>query len=471
MRIKSITIENLFGNNQRYHLELLTPNGVTIVHAQNGMGKTTILSMIPAILNIDVAYLLSIPFKSACIILENETIICVAKISDSINKKTMNNVGDGSFFEYMDYEALEKINYRVENGIKYSIIQPHGKKLDCIVCLHSKYSNQMNRILAYAEAFGETKTQIRRGYTFLHFDNKEFRSVFDNLTRDISVNFIKTDRLWISESEVKRDKGRGLVTDQKEQESEAKVEAITECAMDLLERIYAAKREKEDVSEALDRSFPKRLIELYKSKERADVHVVRNHLRELERIREELENIGLVGEENERVTFSFDEWLPASAQPVLEIYIEDSKKKLQVYDKIKKQINLLLKAINVSNAFINKKLEIVTSGPDYAMRFVSIDGREIPLEKLSSGEKHAVIMFYNLIFKSKEGALVMIDEPEISLHISWQQHFITSLLEICKENGLNAVVATHSPDIVNDHWDLLVNLDGTSINDDPDEEE
>ncbi len=36
---------------------------------------------------------------------------------------------------------------------------------------------------------------------------------------------------------------------------------------------------------------------------------------------------------------------------------------------------------------------------------------------LSSGEQHQIVLFYELIFNSKEPSLFLIDEPEISLHI------------------------------------------------------
>ncbi|SFQ47617.1 AAA domain-containing protein, putative AbiEii toxin, Type IV TA system [Butyrivibrio proteoclasticus] len=267
-----------------------------------------------------------------------------------------------------------------------------------------------------------------------------------------------------------------------DREGDLKIEAITECAWDLRDRINNNKRTKEEVSEALDRTFPQRVIDLYKNTQKRDAKQIREQLQELEQKRKDLEKIGLIVDDRETLRFSSDEDFPTDALPVLEIYIEDNKKKLAAYDKLKVQIDLLLKAINESNAFANKKLVIQTNkshsinpyaalkAAPKALKFLTNDGREIPLERLSSGEKHAVILFYNLIFNSKEDSLVMIDEPEISLHISWQQHFISSLLEICKENRLYAVIATHSPDIVNGHWDLLVNLDGTPVDEDDEED-
>ena len=65
-------------------------------------------------------------------------------------------------------------------------------------------------------------------------------------------------------------------------------------------------------------------------------------------------------------------------------------------------------------------------------------------------------MFYRLIFNTSINGIVLIDEPEISLHIEWQEDYLDRLIDICQMNGLQAIVATHSPNIVNGHFDLFV---------------
>ena len=64
-------------------------------------------------------------------------------------------------------------------------------------------------------------------------------------------------------------------------------------------------------------------------------------------------------------------------------------------------------------------------------------------------------MFYNLIFASEDNSLVLIDEPEISLHIAWQEDYLELLMKICEMNHLQAVVATHSPNIINGHFEFF----------------
>lgn len=113
---------------------------------------------------------------------------------------------------------------------------------------------------------------------------------------------------------------------------------------------------------------------------------------------------------------------------------------------------------------INKRFEITKKQLQYRfgeMYLTVGEGKskkEIPLDVLSSGEKNDFIMFYNLIFNCKNSK-VFIDEPEISLHIEWQERYIDDLSEICEMNNIQALVATHSPNIINDHTDLIAKWD------------
>jgi len=87
---------------------------------------------------------------------------------------------------------------------------------------------------------------------------------------------------------------------------------------------------------------------------------------------------------------------------------------------------------------------------------------KIPIEKLSSGENNLIIIFYHILFETEENTLVLIDEPEISLHIDWQFDFIDKLLEIQRElkekKPLMFLIATHSPQILSDHQDRAIDL-------------
>ena len=92
--------------------------------------------------------------------------------------------------------------------------------------------------------------------------------------------------------------------------------------------------------------------------------------------------------------------------------------------------------------------------------FTASDGTTLSPTDLSSGEQHELVLFYELLFRVDPGSLILIDEPELSLHIAWQVEFLRDLQEITQLANLDVLIATHSPEIINDRWDLTVQLEG-----------
>ncbi len=67
----------------------------------------------------------------------------------------------------------------------------------------------------------------------------------------------------------------------------------------------------------------------------------------------------------------------------------------------------------------------------------------IELKTLSSGEKQIVSLFSHIYLSGRTGYFVIIDEPELSLSVTWQKRFLEDILNTGRMNGLIAV--THSP--------------------------
>ena len=79
------------------------------------------------------------------------------------------------------------------------------------------------------------------------------------------------------------------------------------------------------------------------------------------------------------------------------------------------------------------------------------DLKVTPLEKRSSGEQCLFLLFLGLISSIEDNSLILIDEPEISLHPSWQQRFVSILHDAFDQyNGCHFIIATHSPLILSD---------------------
>jgi predicted ATPase len=118
--------------------------------------------------------------------------------------------------------------------------------------------------------------------------------------------------------------------------------------------------------------------------------------------------------------------------------------------------------IDIIKSYLHeKKVEIKEN--DGLVFFDDVTGTQIFQEQLSSGERHLIILFFNMLFNTHQNSLVLLDEPELSLHISWQIRFIEKLNEILKfeeKQDVQILIATHSPEIIHDRWDLTVQLGG-----------
>lgn len=70
--------------------------------------------------------------------------------------------------------------------------------------------------------------------------------------------------------------------------------------------------------------------------------------------------------------------------------------------------------------------------------------------QLSSGEKQMLVILLTVLVENREPYVLLMDEPEISLHIEWQQ----KLIQLIRELNPNAqiILSTHSPALIMDGW-------------------
>lgn len=94
--------------------------------------------------------------------------------------------------------------------------------------------------------------------------------------------------------------------------------------------------------------------------------------------------------------------------------------------------------------------------------FDEIDKKPVIFNQLSSGEQQVILLFASILFDPPNDSLVMIDEPEISWHITWQRQFIHNLVEITTKIPYYFLISTHSPSIIYDRDDLVVELGETT---------
>lgn len=75
--------------------------------------------------------------------------------------------------------------------------------------------------------------------------------------------------------------------------------------------------------------------------------------------------------------------------------------------------------------------------------YIEVDGRELPISDLSSGERHILTFLTLVLFQGRQRNFLVIDEPEISLNIKWQRQLLGLLHNLAPNTQI--IVASHSP--------------------------
>lgn len=81
---------------------------------------------------------------------------------------------------------------------------------------------------------------------------------------------------------------------------------------------------------------------------------------------------------------------------------------------------------------------------------------------LSSGEKQVLYIFAKVLLQRNAPVVLLMDEPEISMHVDWQEKLIENILELNPYCQL--VIATHSPSVISLKWrEFVVNMEDLKV--------
>ncbi|MGL4997496.1 MAG: AAA family ATPase [Fusobacteriaceae bacterium] len=125
-------------------------------------------------------------------------------------------------------------------------------------------------------------------------------------------------------------------------------------------------------------------------------------------------------------------------------YISNTEENLtgkEVREKVAKEINDIFSILD-----LDVKLQGLSRDERSMPIFSNSNGEEFDINDLSSGEKQLFVRTLAIKMLEPENSIILIDEPELSLHPKWQQ----KILEVYKKIGKNnqIIVATHSPHIL-----------------------
>ncbi len=462
MRLKTVYVNDLFGI-YKYEINMIDSgrSKVTIIDAPNGMGKTTMLRLIKATVEGNILFLDSIPFSEFKITFDNGKSITVNKenVYSSILDSTITTIRRDEDVRRGSVRPID--DDRVEySNIKFSINRKKYK-----VAISRDFLRMLlrsRRILSYAN---HDQVQLRdvideREYTSEDiFSADDLLLALSKLRKEINIYFIEANRLFKrNDDDVnERDRMRAVRGEYREN----MVSAVGLYRGRIQKYILSAGKEFADKSEELDRSFPQRVLDVIFDKNRESVILSKEQivaaLEDLEERRLKFGELGLItNTKDSMISIPKKKDLTDETRIFLTKYIDDNIAKLEVYSELFEKLDILRNIVNTRNVFSDKEMRFSSKE---GIVFVSKSGRTIPIEKLSSGEKNNFILFYELIFECKDNSLILVDEPEISLHVAWQNQYISELNDICEIKNLQGIVATHSPDIVGEYEDCMVDLE------------
>ena len=132
---------------------------------------------------------------------------------------------------------------------------------------------------------------------------------------------------------------------------------------------------------------------------------------------------------------------------------------------IQKRIDTFFKLVNTLFKETGKEITIdpqnntlvfsirETEGKHLAGNASTVDhsGRKIQLDQLSSGEKQMLLILTTVFLQEEKPNVLLMDEPEISLHISWQDRLIEWIRQL--NPYCQVILTTHSPNIFANGWE------------------
>lgn len=431
LRLQRVVVDRLFDiYDHDIHLKL--EDRVTLLHGPNGVGKTVVLGMIDALLRRRLGYIRRIPFSRFFLEFHDGSTMEVAAPAEKSG-------GDPHYELKLSTQgqehlaSIDELFPADQIAAKIDYLRPHPENADVWIDMRN------GEVLDASEVVSRY-SEVRK-----HPDEQDTKW-FDIFLGHARAHFIEAQRLvrtdWSSISRFNY--SRGL-------RREPTISAVDGCREHFRKRIADTMVKYGRESQALDQSFPQRLIS---ATDELAVDKLKEQMSDLDRKTEGLQRIGVL---DETPTHPFDVDSLGGMDPsrirVMTLYVRDTEQKLQVLDDLAKRVRVLLD--NVNQKYRHKKIEL-----DREHGFVarSDTGHVLPLRSLSSGEQQELVLHYDLLFRVRSNTIVLIDEPELSLHVAWQKRFLPDLLKIVELSNFDALVATHSPYVVGDRDDLMVGL-------------
>ena len=435
-RLQRVEVDGLFGLYD-HCIDLELNDRVTFLHGPNGVGKTTVLKMIDAALTEQFDYFRSIPFRRLLLRFDDKAELELDKSMAEGERRVelgelrlmANGKVQSAAFSLLLSDAASiaaEVDYLERRGDDLWIDTRDGEALTDAEVVQRYGRRRPN--LGSAQRNGLAEKSVPWLKDFLGTANSHFIEA-QRLARPQFLS------MWPRRTEVMPSRA-------------------VECSKELKRRIDHTMAEYGRQAQVLDQTFPQRLMQRSDANDNFSIEEIRKRMSELDGKTKELKDIGIL-DETRTPRFRLSGDMEKSQAGVMTLYVDDTAKKLRVLEDLASRARLLLESLN--GKFQHKQMRV---DRDKGLVVVGDHGDSLPPDSLSSGEQHELILHYDLLFRVAPNTVVLLDEPELSLHLEWQSRFLSDLMAIVRLSSFDALVATHSPSIVGERDDLMVELGG-----------
>lgn len=419
--IESFKVTKLWGYRD---IDLPFYSDVNILIGPNGSGKTTVLNLLHSILTTDLSNITNIKFDQAEIKLRSfkgksiktikvyiEEDLLKLKLGKKVYSYDIHSLSIGWYSQVIFLDDSFDDSNRI-------IRQPKG--IDEIINLVPLVWLPVNRRLPVTE--DEEKSNSRR---------KPLESVdirLDDLLEDLSrYHSILNSRLSERYGDFERQVLSVILYSKDHDQVNSILEAVptslpTESEKDQLRKTF-------DDAGLLDKQMQNKINDHFAAAEDAVKRIRDNP--EPDNILEDIVVLPLISRTKDMVKYARE--------------LEEDREKifapLHLYE-------------NTVNVFLEDKTIKVDESGDLKIKLSSKS--ELNWRSLSSGEKQILILLTQALLKLDEPVVYIADEPELSLHVTWQEKLLESLATLGGQKQI--IVATHSPDIVGKYRDNVIRL-------------
>jgi predicted ATPase len=426
--LESIELDGLFGK-PRFSLQL-DPERPTIVTGANGTGKSTILRLVSALSNGEVMTLANAPLDELKLNFRNGPALIMSRNKDRSGFELEWGEHRGEIAVAPAFSHLPDLAIQLLEEASYDIEEAFEKLIEMGPTASGNYNEYTTARELMRElrekgpvlAAPEWLADYGSGFPVLYISDQ--RLVTEGMKRRRGAPFNPRTRVT-----------SGL--------------AVETASRMIAREIDAAFSRYGQMSQQLDRRFQQQVIRAIMEHTAISETQLELLAEEVEAKRASLAEVGLLENESQGFEFAENGFNDPEVRPVLNAVLSTTLKKLRVFDGLEKRLSALKTFLDTR--FATKSLTLSRSE---GMRFSSADVDDIRPRQLSSGEQQLTVLAYEILFRADPGTLVIIDEPELSLHVLWQDYLVDDLTKMGEISNLQFLMATHSPTIVAEHPEL-----------------